>query len=186
MKYAPVEAETYATTSTRITGGVAIVIGLACLVDIAVEWRTRAGLITAALIGIAVVLAYVGLIRPSVTLAPERLSVRNHLRDHELPWAAVEEVDVTDILRVRHAGRWLRCPGVQLVIRDLRRQRGGRTTPDKDGSLSRAEFVVGRVEHHMERYAKDSTGESSTRWAVPELAVLGVLALVALAGWLIG
>ncbi len=186
MKSAPTEAETYATTSTRITGGVAIVIGLACLIDIAVEWRTRGGLIAAALIGVAIVLAYIGLIRPSITLSPVRLAVRNHIRDHEVPWPDVEDVDVTDILRVQVGGRWLRCPAVQLVMRDMRRQRAGRMKVDKDSSLSRAEFVVGRIEHHRESYAKTSTGEPSTGWAVPELAVIGVLLLIALIAGLAG
>jgi hypothetical protein len=183
---APSEAETYTTPSSRITGFIALFIGLLLLVDIAWEWRTRPGLITAALIGVVMVLGYVGLIRPSVTLSPERLSIRNHLRDHDVPWADVEGADVADILRVELAGRRVRCPGVQLMMRDLRRQRYGRAKPDAQNSVTRAGFVVGRIEHHMEYYGKTSTGAVTTRWAVPELAAMGVLALVALVAWLAG
>jgi hypothetical protein len=180
------EAERYATTSSRITGGVAILFGLISLADIALEWRTRGGLIAAALIAMVMVLAYVGLIRPSVTLSPEQLSVRNHLRDHKVGWSHVEGVDVADILRIQLPDRRLRCPGVQLMMRDLRRQRVGRIREDRDSSITRAGFVVARVEHHMDYYSKTSTGEHVTRWAVPELALVGVFALVALVAWLAG
>jgi hypothetical protein len=186
VKTAPSEAETYSTTSSRITGAVAILIGLACLVDIAVEWRTRGGLITAAFVGAAMVLAYITLIRPSITLSPQRLSVRNHVRSHQVPWSVVEGVDVTDILRIQLPGRQLRCPGVQLMMRDMRRQRTGRIKPDQDSSLSRAEFIVGRIEYHREYYGKTSTGEPSSRWAVAEPALLGALLLIALVAWLAG
>jgi Bacterial PH domain len=186
VKSVPTEAESYATTSTRITGGIAIVVGLICLVDIAIEWRTRGGLIAAAVIAFVMVVAYVGLIRPSVTLSPERLLVRNHLRDHAVPWSDVEGVDMADILWIQLPGRRLRCPGVQLMMRDMRRQRAGRIKPDRESSVSRAEFVVGRVEHHMHYYGKTSTGEVTSRWATPELVALGVFALIALVAWLIG
>lgn len=184
MKSAPTEAESYATTSARITGGAAIVIGAVCLVDIAVEWRTRNGLITAAMIALAMVIAYVGLIRPSVTLSPERLVVRNHLRDHLVPWSHVQGVDVTDALRIQLPGRRLRCPGVQLVMRDMRRHRAGRVKDDDETSVSRASFVISRIEHHREHYTKTSTGQHDTRWAIPELALAGALSLVGVVAWL--
>lgn len=186
VRSAPSETESYATTSTRITGGIAIVIGLICLLDIAVEWRTRGGLIAAAVIICVMILAYIGLIRPQVTLSPERLSVRNHVRDHTVPWSDVEGVDMADILRIQIPGRRLRCPGVQMMVRDLRRQRAGRIKPDRDSSVSRAEFVVGRVEYHMEYYGKTSTGEATSRWAIPELIALATFALIALIAALLG
>lgn len=178
MSSAPSEAETYATTSTRLTGALGLFIGLACLVDIAIEWRTRNGLIAATVIVFVMVVAYMGLIRPSVTLSPERLSVRNHLRDHRVPWSDVRSVDMADTLRIQLDGKRLRCPGVQMMMRDLRRERAGRVKADRDTSVSRAEFVVGRVEHHIERYAKTSTGEPTASWARWELITLAALALV--------
>ncbi len=173
------EAETYATTSTRITGGLALFIGLVCLIDIVIEWRTRGGLIAATVIVFVMVVAYIGLIRPSVTLSPERLSVRNHLRDHKVPWSDVQSVDMADILRVQLDGKRLRCPGVQMMMRDLRRERAGRVKADRDTSVSRAEFVITRLEHHMERYSKTSTGEPVSTWARWELITLAALALIA-------
>jgi UDP-N-acetylmuramyl pentapeptide phosphotransferase/UDP-N-acetylglucosamine-1-phosphate transferase len=185
VKSPPSENEQYATTSTRITGGVVIFLGLLALVDIVVEWRTRSGLVVAAVILTVMVLAYVALIRPSITLTPSNVRIRNHFRDHDVAWNQVKDVDVTDIVRIHTPGRQFRCPGVQLVMRDLRRQRVGRKVSE-DSSISRAQFVVTRIEHHMERYGASSEGGIVSRWAIPEMLVIAALLLVALVAWLAG
>jgi hypothetical protein len=173
------ESEQYLSTSNRITGVIVLVIGVVGLLDILLEWRTLSGLLVASIIAILMVLAYVALIRPSVTLSPEHLVLRNHLRDHVIPWSKVTSVDVTDILRVHTEANRYRAPGVQLVMRDLRKQRvGGRKLAD-DSSISRADFVVDRIENHMSQYGEQSDGDVVTTWARPELIALGALAVVA-------
>ncbi|WP_433166309.1 PH domain-containing protein [Kribbella sp. CA-247076] len=179
MKSKSPENEQYLSASNRITGVIVLVIGALGLLDIALEWRTVTGLLVACIIGILMVFAYVGLIRPSVTLSPENILLRNHLRDHTIPWRKVTGVDVTDILRVHTGDDRFRAPGVQLVMRDLRKQRVGGRKLSPDSSLSRAEFVVNRVETHMEQYGTKADGEIETTWARPELIVIGVLAVVA-------
>ena len=173
------ESEQYLSASNRITGSIVIVIGALGLVDILLEWRTATGLLVGSVIGIFIVLAYVGLIRPSVTLSPEHLLLRNHLRDHQIPWSKVTGVDVTDILRVHIDGNRFRAPGVQLVMRDLRKQRVGGRKLAADSSISKADFVVNRIEHHQEQYAEKSQGDVVSGWARPELIVVGVLAVIA-------
>jgi hypothetical protein len=49
-----------------------------------------------------------------------------------------------------------------------------------DSSISRADFVVGRIETHMTQYSEQSDGEVVTSWARPELTIVGVLAAVAI------
>jgi hypothetical protein len=174
------ESEQYLTTSNRITGIVVMVIGLIGLIDIVLEWRTAGGLFVAALIGLLMMLAYAGLVRPSVTLRPEGLLIRNHLRDHQVPWNRIADVDVTDILRVHTEQGKLRAPGVQLVMRDLRKQRVGGRKLNPDSSISRADFVVDRIESHRELHGPKSDGDIVTTWARPELWVVGTLVVVAL------
>jgi hypothetical protein len=174
------EQEQYLSTSNRITGVVVMAIGVVGLLDIVLEWRTAGGLMVAGLIGILMVLAYAGLVRPSVNLRPDGLLIRNHLRDHHLPWNKITEVDVTDILRVHTQAGKIRCPGVQLVMRDMRKQRvGGRKLRD-DSSISRADFVVARIDSHREQYGPSAEGEVVTTWARPELSILAVLAVITL------
>ena len=173
------ESEQYLSASNRITGAIVLVIGALGLLDVLLEWRTTTGLLVASVIAMLMVLAYVGLIRPSVTLSPEHLLVRNHLRDHRIPWSKVTGVDVTDILRVHAGDVRFRAPGVQLVMRDLRKQRVGGRKLGSENSISKADFVVNRIETHQEQYAAKSEGDVVTGWAVPELAILGVLAVIA-------
>ena len=178
------EQEQYLSTSNRITGVVVMLIGVLGLLDIVLEWRTAGGLMVAGVIGILMVFAYAGLVRPSVNLRPDGLLIRNHLRDHRIPWNKITDVDVTDILRVHTERGKIRCPGVQLVMRDMRKQRvGGRKLRD-DSSISRADFVVARIESHQEQYGSTAEGEVVTTWAYPELSIIAVFALVAVIGGL--
>ncbi|TDU88607.1 PH (Pleckstrin Homology) domain-containing protein [Kribbella voronezhensis] len=174
--------EQYLSTSNRITGVVVMGIGVLGLLDIVLEWRTAGGLMVAGLIGILMVLAYTGLVRPSINLSPEALTIRNHFRDHQVPWNKITDVDVTDILRVHTELGKIRCPGVQLVMRDMRKQRVGGRKLKADSSISRADFVVDRIESHMQQYGPTAEGEVVTTWARPELSIIAVLALVALLG----
>lgn len=176
------EQERYLSTSNRITGVVVMLIGVLGLLDIVLEWRTAGGLMVAGLIGILMVFAYAGLVRPSVNLRPDGLLIRNHLRDHHIPWHKITEVDVTDILRVHTELGKIRCPGVQLVMRDMRKQRIGSRKLRDDSSISRADFVVARIESHQEQYGRTAEGEVVTTWARPELSILAVLALVVVIG----
>ena len=180
MKPKASESERYLSTSNRITGVVVMAIGVVGLIDIVLEWRTLGGLEVAALIGILMVLAYVGLVRPSVTLRPENLLIRNHIRDHTVPWGDITDVDVTDILRVQTENARLRAPGVQVAMRDLRKQRVGGRKMSAESSVSRAEFVVDRIDHHVNMYGRSSEGEVVTSWARPELTIVAVLAIIAL------
>ncbi len=176
------ENEQYLSQSNRITAVVVMVIGAAALIDIVVEWRTLGGLEVACVIGLLMLGSYVGLFRPSVTLRPDSLLIRNHIRDHVVPWHLITDVDMTDILRIHTEDRRLRCPGVQLVMRDLRKQRIGGRKLKADSSVSRADFVVDRIDHHVNLYggtgAQDT--EITTTWARPELAIAAVLTVVAL------
>lgn len=173
------ETERYLSTSNRITGVIVMFIGALGLLDIVIEWRTVTGLLVGCLIAIAMMLTYVGLIRPSVTLGRTDLLLRNHLRDHRIPWDKVTGADITDILRVHTENDRFRAPGVQLVMRDLRKQRMGRDKPASESSLSRADLVVDRIEAHMSQYGKEPGGELRTSWARIELIVIAVLAVVA-------
>lgn len=173
------DTERYLSTSNRITGGLVVGIGVLALVDILLEWRTASGLLVGSVIAILMVLAYVFLIRPSVTLSPENILLRNHLRDHRIPWSKVTGVDIADILRVHVGDTKFRAPGVVLVMRDVRKQRVGGAKLPAESSISRADFVVDRIETHMSQYGEQSGGEVVNTWARPELILLGVLAVAA-------
>ncbi|WP_134123161.1 PH domain-containing protein [Kribbella kalugense] len=180
MKSKSPESEQYLSASNRITGAIVLVIGALGLVDVLLEWRTATGVLVGSVIGIFMVLAYAGLMRPSVTLSPEHVLLRNHLRDRLIPWSKVTGVDVTDILRVHTDDNRYRAPGVQLIMRDLRKQRVGGRKLAADSSISKADFVVNRIETMQTQYADQSKGDVVTGWAKPELIALGALAVIAI------
>lgn len=184
VKSASNENEHYVTHSNRITGVVVLAIGVLGLIDILIEWRSLGGLTAALVIGAVMVVTYVGLIRPSIVLTPEQLRIRNHIRDHDIPWNLVEGADIADIVVVQTPKKRLRAPGVQLIMRDMRKQRL-RGANGNDDSVSRAGFVVERIEQHAERYGKTAEGELATRWAKLELGVLGGLIGLAVVTWLL-
>ncbi|MDX6281377.1 MAG: hypothetical protein QOH03_2448 [Kribbellaceae bacterium] len=188
MNSKSLENEQYLSQSNRITAVVVMVVGALGVIDIVAEWRTLGGLVAACVIGLVVLAAYVGLFRPSVTLRPSDLLIRNHLRNHVVPWNKITDVDVTDILRVHTEDQRLRCPGVQLVMRDIRKQRAGRTSKLKtENSMSRAEFVVDRIDYHKNMYGGTGSADAEivTSWARPELIIAAVLAVVALVAQLL-
>jgi hypothetical protein len=96
-----------------------------------------------------------------------------------IPWTKVTGVAVADILRVHAGDNKFRAPGVVLVMRDVRKQRVGGARLPEDSSISRADFVVDRIETHMNQYGEQAGGEVVTTWARPELITIGVLAVVA-------
>jgi hypothetical protein len=146
------ENEQYLSQSNRITAVVVMVIGALGVADILVEWRTLGGLVAGCVIGLVV------------------------------PWNKITDVDVTDILRIHTEDRRLRCPGVQLVMRDIRKQRAGGRKLKAENSMSRAEFVVDRIDYHVNLYGGTGAPDAEivTTWARPELAIAAVLAVVAL------
>jgi hypothetical protein len=54
-------------------------------------------------------LVYVLGVRPAVLEGPTTLEVRNPLRTTVVPWSAVDDVDVVDVLRVRTGEEYVRC-----------------------------------------------------------------------------
>jgi hypothetical protein len=67
-------------------------------------------------------------------------------------------------------------------MRDMRKQRAGGRKLKPDSSISRADFVVDRIDHHVNLYGGTGSadGEIVTTWARPELAIAAVLAIGAL------
>lgn len=174
----PAFTEQYANTSPRITGGVIIAVIALVVLDVLWEWRTLDGFAVILIMLAVGTVSYLGLIRPAVLLGPSALLIRNHLRDHLVPWGHVGEAEVTDVLRVQVDGRWIRCPGIQLILRDIRKElrRGGSKPTGRENTKSYSSTVVQRIEHHVERYAAGATGPVRSTWRTGELIVLGVAA----------
>ena len=95
--------ETYRSSLALVAWWVWLLFAVANLIDLAVQGRDRTSVEAAAVLVLVTGIAYVGALRPRVTAAVGGIVVRNPLRDHRVPWLAVTNVDLRDLLRVRCA-----------------------------------------------------------------------------------
>jgi hypothetical protein len=69
-------------------------------VDLAVQGRDKTSVVAAAILLLATGIAYVTAQRPRVIVDDTGVTIKNPVRDHEISWAAVTDVDLADLLRV--------------------------------------------------------------------------------------
>jgi len=77
-----------------------LVVAVITLIDLAVQGRDRAALVTALLIVAISAVVYGCAWRPRIVADSTGITVANPLRDHWVPWAAVKNVDVVNAVRV--------------------------------------------------------------------------------------
>jgi hypothetical protein len=150
---------------------------------------------------------YVVGLRPRLHADPERVLIRNPLRDVEIPWGAVSEVSARDSIRVdterkryhswvghvpnRRRARFnrskLRARSAELTADTRGRgfDQSGASARSEVERSSQAEFTVQRLQNLSERFgpaSKDAghTAES-VRWYWPAVAALVVPALLIVA-----
>ena len=75
-----------------MSSGLVVALGLALLVDAAVRGRWDVVLQALGPIAVVVWAVWVLMVRPTVVVQPDRLTVTNPLRVVELPWGAVADV----------------------------------------------------------------------------------------------
>ncbi len=101
-------ADIYRSALALVAWWVWLAFAVANLVDLAVQGRDRVSVQAAAALLLVTGIAYVAAFRPRVIAAADGIVVRNPLRDHRVPWAAVTDVELRDLLRVHCA--WQETP----------------------------------------------------------------------------
>jgi len=77
-----------------------LVVAVIALIDLAVQGRDHAAAVTALAIVAISAVVYGCAWRPRIVADSSGITVANPLRDHQVPWAAVSNVDVVNALRV--------------------------------------------------------------------------------------
>jgi Bacterial PH domain len=138
------------------------------------------------LVGVSLI-AYVLGVRPAVVEDLRGIIVRNPLRTSEIPWAAVTDVDVVDVLRVHTEGATVRCfsvprrrpraskprmspreYGFPAVPSDVAK-RDALTTP---AGISRADYIAGRLLEKAKQQQGTSAGSLVTSISTSSIVVL--------------
>lgn len=201
--------ESFAPTSGRVLGIITLVIGLAVIVDIIVEWRSLEGLTAGAVVIALGAVVWSSMVRPSVVAYEEILVLRNFIRDIWIPWRLVKNAEVKPVLTINTTdGQAFRSVALGATGADRRamwkaRARaaeadrgvassagplGGRSTspagppgPAAAPHESSAMRAATRVEVMAEKYADSAPeGDQIVRtWAWPEIAVFCVAVVIA-------
>ena len=167
------------------------VVGAACVVDAVVEGSASYAVQTVLVVAAVSYLAWVGLFSPRLEVGTDALRVVNPLRVHEVPYAALETVDVRGLVvlayrgegdRTRRVTSW-NAPGVPR--RRLPRGAGGtrgRALPAPPVEQSPSTVTLERFRDAWARSggaARDAGRTGAAAWRSREAAVLVGLVVLA-------
>jgi hypothetical protein len=199
--------EVFRRTGPVVVWWVWLAFALLNVVDLAIQGSGHfAAVVTATLVAITGV-AYACALRPRVVASDAGLAVLNPVRDHRVPWGAVEAVDVGDWVRVHCApapgpagpagGRTIDCWALFAPARARRRagrraqgraSAAGSRVPDETRhlmSLTAVQVMARRMDERarQECAAGAAAGPVGASWAWPSLAamILPGLALIVVA-----
>jgi len=97
------ERQTYRSATAVVVWVVWLLFAVGNWIDLAVRGRDHTSAIAAAILLLVTGIAYDTAQRPRVITDDAGVTVRNPLRDHQIAWASVTKVDLTDLLRVHCA-----------------------------------------------------------------------------------
>lgn len=92
--------KTFRSVTALIVFWVVMLFVVGNLIDLAVQGRDHMSLVAAGILVMGAGVAYVAGWRPRVTAAADGITIKNPVRDHQIPWLDVEKVDLADQLRV--------------------------------------------------------------------------------------
>jgi hypothetical protein len=97
------QAQTFRSATAVVVWVVWLLFAVGNWIDLAVQGRDHTSAIAAAILLLVTGIAYDTAQRPRVIADDAGVTVRNPLRDHQIGWASVTKVDLTDLLRVHCA-----------------------------------------------------------------------------------
>jgi hypothetical protein len=97
------QVQTFRSATAVVVWVVWLLFAVGNWVDLAVQGRDHTSAIAAAILLLVTGIAYDTAQRPRIIADEAGVTVRNPLRDHQVGWASVTNVDLTDLLRVHCA-----------------------------------------------------------------------------------
>ena len=179
------EREVFRSAGSTILSWAWFVVAVIILVDLAVQGRDHAALVTAVLVLAITGVVYACAWRPKIVADSSGITVINPVRDHQVPWVAVRKVDVVNAVRVHcepapgaPRGRVLYSWAVQSSPRSarktaLRREASSQPRPrlsPRPRSLQPPPGAAPRGYGELPEPAKDALERSSTEFTAGRLA----------------
>jgi hypothetical protein len=94
------EREVFRSAGSTVLSWAWFVVAVIILVDLAVQGRDHAALLTAALVLAITGVVYACAWRPKIVADSSGIAIINPVRDYQVPWTAVSKVDVVNAVRV--------------------------------------------------------------------------------------
>ena len=94
------EREVFRSAGSIVLSWAWLLVAVIALIDLAVQGRDHAAVLTALAIIAITAVVYGCAWRPRIVADSSGITVVNPLRDHEVPWAAVSNVDVVNAVRI--------------------------------------------------------------------------------------
>jgi hypothetical protein len=94
------EREVFRSAGSTVLSWAWFVVAVIILVDLAVQGRDHAAVVTAVLVLAITGVVYACAWRPKIVADSGGINVINPVRDHQVPWTAVRKVDVVNAVRV--------------------------------------------------------------------------------------
>lgn len=178
------QPQVFRSTAALVGGWAWMVFAAANLVDIAIRGRDLASLIATAVLLTGCGIAYVAGIRPKVVADEAGVRVRNPFRDADLPWPAVEKIDVTDAVRIHYPGGvvrvWALPSSPRARAKAARRaERDAARLPEAIAKEIKGRtptsFAVEQLNALRDAHAKEPSERTVVhRWSMPAVASLAV------------
>ncbi|MCW2782422.1 MAG: hypothetical protein JWR35_2871 [Marmoricola sp.] len=191
--------QSYGPTSGTISGVLGLVLVSVIGVSVLIDDHGIGGVRTALLMALAGVLIWAFLLRPRIMIKPPAVVLRNAFIDQTIPLDQVEQIVIRAFTVLRVNGKRYVGVAVGHPVRKLGRgggnvqvgnagRRGIRmnsgmgpapTTKSRNTTVNMPDFVEERLRDAVahEKLGAPSEGHVVRSWAVPELAVLAVLAV---------
>ena len=94
------EREVFRSAGSSVLSWAWFVVAVIILVDLAVQGRDHAAVVTAVLVLAITGVVYACAWRPKIVADSSGITVLNPVRDYQVPWTAVSKVDVVNAVRV--------------------------------------------------------------------------------------
>jgi hypothetical protein len=94
------EREVFRSAGSTVLSWAWFVVAVIILVDLAVQGRDHAAVVTAVLVLAITGVVYACAWRPKIVADSSGIAIINPVRDHQVPWTAVSKVDVVNAVRV--------------------------------------------------------------------------------------
>ncbi|MGH3495194.1 MAG: hypothetical protein ACRDQ1_18435 [Sciscionella sp.] len=186
------EHRVFSSKPARVLGWCLYAVAAFNFVDLAIQGRDHASLVAGAALLLGCGVVYVLCLRPGIVARSREVVLHNPLRDVTVGWQHVDEVDVTDAIRVHAGDRVYRSFALQETSRTRARARMRRRpqgVPDRVAEAVAGRSHCGYIAQQLTEMAREravgASSEPAVTWYLPAVLAVAVPAVLLLAAVLI-